>query len=180
MFRKAVAASLLAIPAFKKPSSLVLAAQLSKQRGGGALAPFGWDFPSRVMPTDLTRLFDNFPFAGDLSLGKLGHMLMDVKESKDKYEVHIDLPGVKKEDVHISVKNRELKISADREQVKKEEGTTFHRVERSHGHVSRTLLLPDDADEGKVEANFENGVLLLNIAKHENTQKEAEHTIEVK
>eukprot|EP01031_Cornospumella_fuschlensis_P010082 gene10082-12358_t len=179
MFRKALAASLLVLPVCKRPS-VVLAAQFSKHRGDISVTPFGWDFPTPVMPTELTRLFDNFPFASNLSLGKLGHMLMDVKESKDSYEVHIDLPGVKKEDVHIKIKNRELRISADREQIKKEEGTTFHRIERSHGHVSRNLLLPEDADESKIEAHFEHGVLLLKIARHEHVQKEIEQNIEIK
>lgn len=157
-------------------------AYFSRNRG---LTPFGFDFPnfhrSLSTPNDIFRMFDNLDsFPSQLGFSRLNHLPMDVKETKTHYEVKVDLPGVKKSDVHISIRNNELTISAERVGEKKEEGENFHRVERHHGHVSRTFVLPDNADHEKIEANFEHGVLELSIAKHEGPQKEEVRKIAIK
>lgn len=160
-------------PAFRRSAS----------GGGGAIAPFVGGDLARALPTDLFRLFDDFDVFPSMSsmgtVGRLG-MPMDVKETKEAYEVTLDLPGVKKEDIHLSLRNRELTISADKEAVKKEEGANYHRLERSRGHISRTLALPEDADDGMINAEHRDGVLLLSIKKHEGAAHANEKQIEIK
>eukprot|EP01035_Chromulina_nebulosa_P018647 gene18647-24388_t len=101
-------------------------------------------------------------------------MPLDIKETTDSYHVIADLPGLTKEGVKISIHdNNVLLIEAERKYENKVEGHKYHREERSSGYVSRSIILPDNADHDKIVAKFENGVLTLNIEK-----KPAEHVIE--
>ena len=92
---------------------------------------------------------------------------IDFVETDKEFEVTVDLPGLKPEEVNVEFKQGGLWISGKREEKKKEEGKTYHRVERRHGEFRRVLPLPETIDEEKINAHFENGVLKIVVQKNE-------------
>ncbi|KAJ3192999.1 hypothetical protein HDU83_000294 [Entophlyctis luteolus] len=90
---------------------------------------------------------------------------IDLTETEKGYLVHADVPGVKKEEVEIVVKDNILTISGERSVNKEIKDDQRHLVERSFGKFSRSLRLPNDANADNVEASMENGVLELLFPK---------------
>ena len=88
--------------------------------------------------------------------------LLDVRETDDEYLVFVDLPGVKSDDVSIEVSDGMLSISGSRAPV---ETGQPQLSERSYGSFVRTLTVPQGADEEKIAANFNDGVLELHVPK---------------
>jgi HSP20 family protein len=93
--------------------------------------------------------------------------LADITEDEKEYLIKAELPEVKKEDVKVSVENGVLTISGERKFEKEEKKRKYHRVERGYGTFVRSFALPDDADAGKVQAEFKNGVLTVHLPKSE-------------
>lgn len=90
---------------------------------------------------------------------------LDITESDDEYVVTVELPGVKKEDVTVEVKEGVLTILGEKKrEVTKEKGRW---MERSYGSFQRCFTLPPDASGDKIDASFRDGVLTLHIAKAE-------------
>lgn len=91
---------------------------------------------------------------------------MDVREDKDAYRVHAEMPGVKKDDIHVTIEGSTVAISAE---VKREnevkEGERVLRSERYYGQVSRSFQLGQDVDDGRAVAKFSDGVLELTLPK---------------
>jgi len=102
---------------------------------------------------------------------------VDVAESESAFHIHAELPGVKKDDIKIHVHEGLLTLSGQRESKKEETGKKFHRIERSYGSFSRSFRLPDNVEAENVEANFQDGVLEIDLHK---SQKQAPKQIEVK
>lgn len=91
---------------------------------------------------------------------------MDLKENDKAYTVHADIPGVKKEDIHVSIDGNQVSISAEVKDEKVEkEGDKVLRNERYYGKVSRTFVLDSDVDETAAHARYDNGVLELTLPK---------------
>jgi len=91
---------------------------------------------------------------------------MDVSEDDKSYTVKAEIPGVKKEDINVSVDGNLVSISAEARQEKEEkEGKRVVRRERYYGAVSRSFTLGQDVDLGKAEAKYEDGVLMLTLPK---------------
>lgn len=91
---------------------------------------------------------------------------MDVKEQGDNYLVHAELPGVKKEDIHVVVDGNQVSISAETKQEKEvKEGDHILRSERYFGKVSRSFQLGQEIDDSKAAAKFNEGVLELTLPK---------------
>ena len=91
---------------------------------------------------------------------------LDVKEKGNDYLVHAELPGMKKEDIHVHIDGGIVSISAERKQEKEvKEGERVLRSERYFGKVSRTIQLGQDIDESKSTAKFTDGVLELTLPK---------------
>jgi len=93
------------------------------------------------------------------------------------YYLEIDLPGVKKEDIEISVNDGVLTISGERKLEKKEEKPNYTRIESFFGRFERAFKLPNDADLDNIEAKYEDGVLKVFIPKK---QKPEGKKIEIK
>ncbi len=93
-------------------------------------------------------------------------MKVDVTEKDGAYQVTADLPGVKKEDIQVSIDGAQLTLSAE---VKRErevaEGERVLHAERAYGRTSRSFTLPQELDEAKAEAKFRDGVLELTLPK---------------
>ena len=94
-------------------------------------------------------------------------MRVDVKENDKQYEVHAELPGVRKEDIHVDIDGAVVAISAERKQEKevKENGDRVLRTERYFGKVSRSFELAQEIDDQAVVAKYSDGVLELTLPK---------------
>ena len=95
---------------------------------------------------------------------------MDITEDGKEYLVKADLPGMKKEDVKVTVENGVLSITGERKSEKEEKGKKFHRIERSYGSFKRTFTMPGEADMTKMKAEFKDGVLRVHVPKNPATQ----------
>ncbi len=97
---------------------------------------------------------------------------MDIKEADGKYLVNADIPGVEKDDIHVSVDGNRVSISAEVRQEKDiKEGERVIRSERSYGMAARSFSLADEVDESKVHAKYANGVLELTLPKKYGTAR---------
>jgi len=97
------------------------------------------------------------------------HPAVNLWEEGDKLMVEMELPGLKSEQLDISVSGGELSIKAERPE-ECEEKVVYHRRERPRGAFRRVLRLPADVDSTKVEANLADGVLTLTLPKAENAK----------
>jgi HSP20 family protein len=89
----------------------------------------------------------------------------DVSETEKEYRVRAELPDVKKEDVQVTLDDGMLTLQGERREEKQEKNEKFHRRELSYGTFLRCFTMPDDADEGQVDATFKNGLLEIVIPK---------------
>lgn len=106
----------------------------------------------------LRRAFPSMPAAPEIK--------MDVTEDPDAYHVKAEIPGVKKEDIHIMVEGNTVSITAEVERKKEmKEGETMLCTELYEGKVSRTFTLLADLDDAKAEARYDNGMLELTLPK---------------
>ena len=94
----------------------------------------------------------------------------DVKETKDGYIFSADLPGVKEEDLDISLTGNQLVISGKRESVEQKDTERYHLSERSYGRFTRSFTLPDGIAGDNVTAHLTNGVLTLTVGKRPEVQ----------
>lgn len=91
---------------------------------------------------------------------------MDVSEDEKAYTVHAEIPGVKKEDIHVTIDGNQVAISAEiRNEKEVKEGDKVLRSERYYGKVSRAFTLGQDVDEAAAQAKYNNGVLELRLPK---------------
>lgn len=121
-----------------------------------------------------TGLFDDFfrdvapgffvkPLHGD---GLPTQIKVDVKEVQGGYAVQAELPGVAKEDIHVSIEGPVVSLRAEvKQQDRQTEGERVLRSERYYGSVSRSFQLPADIDEAKAKAKYDNGVLSLSLPR---------------
>ncbi len=89
----------------------------------------------------------------------------EVKETADHFEVKADLPGVKDENLDVSLHNGVLSITGSRSSEERKEGESYYLYERQFGSFSRSFALPDTADGDRVEAKLDGGVLHVTIGK---------------
>jgi len=92
---------------------------------------------------------------------------LDVHEDKDGYSIRVELPGLKREDIDVSIHDDALVISGERKTETKKEGSEVHRQERFYGKFSRALTLPTAVDGNKVTATYKEGVLTVTLPKAE-------------
>ncbi|MEI6757988.1 MAG: Hsp20/alpha crystallin family protein [Chlorobium sp.] len=92
---------------------------------------------------------------------------VDISEDDNAIFIEADMPGMKKEDVKVSMEDDVLSISAERSQSEEEKKKGYHRIERSWGSLSRSFTLGDNVDAEKIEASYDNGVLKITVPKVE-------------
>jgi HSP20 family protein len=95
------------------------------------------------------------------------HPLVDISESKDDFVIKAELPGMSKGDVKINIADDILTISGDKKADDKEEGHTFHRIERTYGKFQRNFSLPAHIQSDKIKASFKDGILTIMLPKKE-------------
>lgn len=140
-----------------------------------------WD-PFREMEgmLDPYSKSQDWPFRGGRDLNTKGvdwAPRADVSETDVGFCITAEVPGIKREDVKINIEDHVLSIRGEKKQEKDEKSETFHRIERFYGSFSRSFSLPENVDEEKIEAVFNDGLLTLTIPK---TEVEKPKSIEIK
>ena len=92
---------------------------------------------------------------------------LDVLESEKTYELHIAVPGFKKDNFNLEVDDNLLTVSGERKFEEKQEDKTFKSIQTSYGSFSRTFTLPDNVDATKIEAHYNDGILEVIVPKDE-------------
>jgi HSP20 family protein len=92
---------------------------------------------------------------------------LDVQEDKDNFRVRVELPGLKREDIDVSLDDGAVVISGERKTETVAEGTEVHRQERYYGKFSRALTLPSAIAGDKVTAAYKDGILTVTLPKAE-------------
>jgi len=98
------------------------------------------------------------------------HPAVDIKEEDRQYILHMDIPGVDSNNIHVTAEDGMLEIKGERNSEMKQSQQGFTRVERSHGSFMRRFNLPDGVDVDGINAKCENGVLTLTMPKTEARQ----------
>ncbi len=94
----------------------------------------------------------------------------EIKETPEAYVFRADVPGVKEEDLEISLTGSRLAVNGKREEEERKQGETYYSVERSYGVFSRSFLMPDGCDVEGARADLRNGVLMIHIPKKAETK----------
>ena len=97
----------------------------------------------------------------------------DVLETEKEIRVHLEMPGMRGEEIEIGLENNILTISGEKsqERVESDEKNTWHLTERRYGKFSRSFVLPRDVESEAIEASFEDGVLKVVIPKSERARR---------
>ncbi|MDX1588646.1 MAG: Hsp20/alpha crystallin family protein [Oleiphilaceae bacterium] len=135
--------------------------------------------PFYSMQQQINQMFDDFSRRfGMPSLTTPGAGLMgsesgffrpsvDIKENRDQYQINVDLPGVNKDDVQVTLEQDALVIRGERHQERESDDDNYQFVERHYGSFQRVLDLPADADPDSLKAQYEDGVLKIRINRLE-------------
>ena len=100
---------------------------------------------------------------------------VDISEDSAAVYIQVELPGIKKEDVHVNVDEDNVLIIKGEKKIEEKENTTIHLMETVKGKFERRFVLPEDIDKEKIEAKYENGLLEITIKKMEKPEpKEVE------
>lgn len=125
------------------------------------------------MKDEINRMFDRY-FVKSGDNGQLPDITwippIDVEETKEEVIVKAEIPGMKKDDIKISLQNDNLMIEGEKKQEKKSKSKNYHRIERIFGKFKRVIALPCEVKSDKVKAKYENGLLTINLSKSEETK----------
>ncbi|KPL18210.1 MAG: hypothetical protein AMJ92_08980 [candidate division Zixibacteria bacterium SM23_81] len=131
---------------------------------------------------EVNRLFDDsfgrIP-ARWIESGMRWSPAVDISENKDKIYVDVEIPGMKKEDIKVSLENGVLSLKGEKKQERELKEENCHRVERQYGSFVRSFELPMPVQADKIKASYRNGVLHVELPKAEEV-KPKEIPIEVK
>jgi HSP20 family protein len=133
---------------------------------------------NEFVPTSFSTLIDRF-FNESIARTGGSNFLpkVDVAETDKAYEIHVAVPGMKKEDFTIELNDNFLTISGERKLTNEKKEKNFHSIETQYGAFSRSFNLPENVDATKINAAYTNGILELVIPKDE--KKVLKHTIKV-
>ncbi len=122
---------------------------------------------------DPFRSFFRFPFfESDVELMQWSPMA-DIEETDDAFILRMDLPGMNKKDIHVSLDNNILTIRGERKREGVEKEENYRLMERYYGKFNRTFTLPASVDVNSVNAEFKDGVLVVTIKKKEEAKPKA-------
>lgn len=117
---------------------------------------------------EMNRLFDvNFPHLGKKGNGGSWAPAVDVMDEKDHIRVKAELPGMKKEEIEISLDNNILTIKGEKKEEKEVKEKDYIRSERYYGAFHRAFTLPAGVDAQKVNAVYKDGILEITLPKRE-------------
>jgi len=130
--------------------------------------------PFDVLQNEINRLFDRDPmdFGREPALFDEGFApAIDVSETDNNVEIRCDLPGVRKDDIDISVSGNLLTIKGEKQDEKEEKESTYYRRESWNGSFQRTVSLPESVDADKAKAEMRDGILHLTMPKREEEKR---------
>ncbi|QEC80043.1 Hsp20/alpha crystallin family protein [Mucilaginibacter ginsenosidivorax] len=107
----------------------------------------------------------NDSFLGDKLVARIP--AVNISETENEFQVELAVPGLKKEDLKISLDKNVLTVSSEKKTENVEEGKKFSKREYSYNSFSRSFTLPESADHSKIEADYTDGILTLTITKKE-------------
>lgn len=117
----------------------------------------------------LNRIFGRTP-----ARAETGHEMLamadwtpsvDISETDTAYLIKAEIPGVKKEDIKVTIQDGMVTIQGERKMEKEEKDKKFHRIERSYGSFMRSFSVPEDVEEGDVKAEFKDGMINVTLPK---------------
>lgn len=130
-------------------------------------------FPSDIasMQREMNRMFDSF-FRGDPGeefplASATWRPAVDIAEEDAAFQVRMELPGVAKDDVKITMENNLLTVRGEKKQERESKGTNYHRAERGYGAFQRSFTLPTTVKGERIEASFKDGILNITLPKSE-------------
>lgn len=129
---------------------------------------------------DMGMMFDEF-FGDGKKMRELGltrwHPRVDITEEDNRYELTADLPGMRREDIKVEVRDNVLTLRGEKKMEEEKKDKNYRLSERYYGEFTRTFTLPENVDRNAIDAEFKDGVLHLSIPK---TEKAKPKQIEVK
>ena len=133
--------------------------------------------------TDINTPFNDvlgtMPHFGYVNVQHMSAPRIDIAEMKDKIEVKAELPGLTVDDVQLSCENNILTLSGDKKSTVEEKNKDYYLKEISSGSFSRSVRLPPNINESKIDAVFKNGILTISIPKTEQNE-DTLHKIPIK
>lgn len=123
----------------------------------------GWRMLNRMVDSAV----NGWPFGDEATLNSAWAPACDIFEDKDGIRIIAEIPGLKPEDVKISMENNTLTIRGEKKQVAEEKTERVHRYERTYGAFERSFALPNTVDAERVNAHVENGLLTVTLPKME-------------
>lgn len=135
-------------------------------------------FGLRGLQDEMNRMFSDFFEESPEKEWATITPSIDLIDGKDKVTVNIEVPGMKKEDVEISLKDDLLTIRGEKKEEKEEQEETRYYVERTYGRFLRTISLPSGVKADEVKATYKDGVLKIELPKAEE-EKVREVKVEV-
>lgn len=126
-------------------------------------------FESLNMQREINRMFDNFFRGGIQDDGAISFLTpaVDIAEGDSDYTVRVELPGVSKDDVKITIQDNILTIRGEKKEEKEAKESNYHRTERSFGSFQRSFTLPTHVKSDKIEATYKDGILTVTLPKAE-------------
>src|SRR5207249_1633474 len=127
-----------------------------------------WD-PFRemnTMQTNLNRIFQDYGRGSD-ELMTSGTFVppVDICEDEHNITLKMEVPGINEKDIQITLENNTLTVRGERKFEQEEKEENFHRIERRYGSFTRSFTLPNTVDSEHVTANYDNGILNIQLAK---------------
>ncbi len=126
--------------------------------------------PLSTLRTEMERLFDSFmrsPRAVlDWPFGQRAwEPTVDVAENEQELTVRAEVPGIKPEELTVTVSGNQLVLAGEKKEESEDKGKGYHRVESRYGSFRRSIPLPEVVDQNQVEAEYANGVLTIHLKK---------------
>lgn len=119
------------------------------------------------LPLDVERFFEDFGLSSDT----VWVPSVDVTENDEAYELRAELPGMKKEDIHVSIEDNVLCLKGEKKQESESNTKNVHRVERMYGKFERSFRIPNGVKTNEIKAKYENGVLTIRLPKSEEAKR---------
>jgi len=115
---------------------------------------------------ELERVFGR-TWQTDDNGARLWQAPVDIEEQPDRYTLHLELPGLKLEDIKITLEDNTLSIRGEKTRTEEQKNATYHRLERVYGTFERTFSLTHAVKSDKIEATYRDGVLEVTVPKAE-------------
>lgn len=129
-----------------------------------------------TLENQIQKIFNDLPLTRKMSGSFVPSI--DLREDEKNLYLTAELPGIEKEEIKISLHNDLLTISGERKREERKEKENYYHLEMCYGTFNRSVTLPVEVDNDKIEANFKNGILRIQMTKI--NPKDISKTIEIK